>query len=191
MKKITLFALTLLAFVAPGLANPAEFAIKKVDFDLVATPEYTASSTISKPVNSQQKWVKVEVTFEATPDLTDELTFNYYVLFGDRLLVGHVNHVNIAKGRELHSVMLMSPRTVERITGGKPISKASITNISVTINKPGVSAPIAMGSLKPGARGEWWATMKQEEGYLVNKNDTPFAPQGWDYFEAVKTSPAR
>ena len=34
--------------------------------------------------------------------------------------------------------------------------------------------------------GEWWTQFQQINGYLLNKNETPFAPLYWDYYEPVK-----
>jgi len=197
MKKLTLLALTLLAYALPCLAAPqtaGEFVVKKVEVEYVDTPEYQVNQpTKAASPTRQHKWVKVEVTFEAVPEFTEELAFNYYVLFAERLFVGRVTHVNILKGHELHSVMFMSPQTIARILTNSAnkrqapvVSGLPITNISVAICKPGVSAPLAVGHYKKGAVGEWWASLKQEEGYLLNKTETPFAPLSWDYYEAIK-----
>jgi hypothetical protein len=32
--------------------------------------------------------------------------------------------------------------------------------------------------------------MTSTPGYVLNKNETPFAPLVWDYYEAIKTRPA-
>jgi hypothetical protein len=32
--------------------------------------------------------------------------------------------------------------------------------------------------------------MQQVNGYVLNKNETPFAPLVWDYYEAIKARPA-
>ncbi|MDD5350005.1 MAG: hypothetical protein PHQ12_07325 [Chthoniobacteraceae bacterium] len=192
MKKLTLLALTLLAYVAPCLAGPGDFAIKKVEVDYPPSPEFGSQPGIRW---TPQKWVRVDVTFDAVPELTDELAFNYYVLYDDhtspaRLFVGHVNHVNIAKGNGLHSVMYISPKSLLQIMQRKPANLVNLplTQVTVTISKPGTPTSLAVGSLKQGGHGEWWAapTYKQEEGFLVNKSETPFAPLCWDYYEAIK-----
>ncbi len=188
MKKLALFALTLLAAAAPVFSAASEFDIKKVDVSFVFTPEYTVSPPV-KQVRSQ-KWMAVEVTFDAKPDFTDELTFNYYVLFAKRLFVGQVNHVSIQKGRELHSVAYISPKAITQILGGRQPTASDLENVTVTISKPGISTPIAEGSFKP-SRGAWWGTMKAEPGFVVNKSETPFAPLSWDYYEALKPSSQR
>jgi len=200
MNKLSLIALTLLSFAAPCLAAPgAEFVVKKVALDYPASPDIPGASGAAIQWKAQQ-WVRIEVTFDAVADFTDELTFNYYVLYSDRpspdrLFVGRVNHVNIAKGPGLHSAMFISPKTLQRIAQRSSTktfvpTNFPITQVTVTITKPGVTAPIAIGSLKPGAQGEWWSTIKQEEGFLLNKSETPFASLHWDYYEALKPAGA-
>lgn len=191
MNKFSLLALALLAFAVPGLAVPgAEFAIKKVDVQNPVSPDFNQGASVRW---TPQKWVKMEVTFDALPDFTDELTFTYYALTTDnRLLVGRVEHVNIMKGHDLHSVMYITPKSIVKLLQRKtPTGELPLSQVTVTISKPGVAAPIAMGSLKTGGHGEWWATLKQEPGYLVNKTETPFAPLFWDYYEDVKPAGAR
>jgi hypothetical protein len=194
MKKFTLLALTLLALALPGLGAPGatDFVVKKVDVDNPTSPDFQVAGAPGVRW-TPQKWVRMEVTFDAVPDLTDELQFNYYVLIADRLLVGHVNHVNITKGTGLHSVMYLSPKSIVRIMQKKQVNMTTlpIAQVTVTISKPGVAAPLAAGNYKPGGHGEWWNTMKQEEGFLANKSETPFAPLNWDYYEAVKAAAAR
>ena len=192
MNKFLLIALALLAYAVTGLAVPgAEFAIKKVDLDFPSSPDYQQNN-FNAIRWAAQKWAKMEVTFDAIPEITDELTFNYYVLLLDRVFVGHVTHVNIAKGRDLHSVMYISPKTLLRIVQrSTPPGTWPFTQVTVTITKPGVAAPLAIGNLQGGGRAEWWATMKQEDGFLMNRSETPFAPLVWDYYEAVKPAAAR
>ena len=93
----------------------------------------------------------------------------------------------------LHSVMYISPKTLMRVMQKKQINIAAlpITQVTVTITKPGVAAVLAMGNLKGAGRAEWWTTMKQEEGFLINKSETPFAPLNWDYYETVKPAGMR
>ena len=55
----------------------------------------------------------------------------------------------------------------------------------VTITKQGQL--VAEGSWK--GKGQWWSTMQQVNGYVLNKNETPFAPLAWDYYEAIKARP--
>jgi hypothetical protein len=192
MKKYTLLAFSLLAFAVSGLsarAQMADFVIKKVDVDFVPTPEYQVNPNPIRNMGPQKKWAKIDVTFEAIPDYTEEVVINYYALLFDHLLVGRVNHVNVSRGRDLHSVMFISPQALEKITrGNKGLNKTSFTNIAVTV---GTAPNLSVANFKPGARGEWWTTMKAEDGFLLNKSETPFAPLGWDFYEASKPAAAR
>ena len=161
--------------------------MKKVDVAFVSTPEYQVNPP-AKQVRSQ-KWMVIDVTFDAKPDFTDELNLSYYVLFAKRLFVGHITHVSIQKGRELHSVAYISPKSIAQILEGHQPTAADLENVSVTIGKPGISEIISAKSWKP-ATGEWWAKLKQEEGFVLNKLQTPFAPLSWDYYEALKPAAA-
>lgn len=187
MKKLTLLAFMLLALGGRLFAS-ADFDIKKVDVQFVTTPEYQVNPP-AKQVRGQ-KWMVIEVSFDAKPDFTDALEFNYYVLFAKRLFVGHITHVSIQKGRELHSVAYLSPKAIAQILEGRQPTASDLENVSVTIGKPGISAPISAKSWKP-SNGDWWASMKQEDGFVLNKSETPFAPLAWDYYEALKPAGAR
>jgi hypothetical protein len=187
MKKLALFALTLLC-ISPLSWADSDYSIKKVDVQFIQSPDYQVSPA---PRQSRpEKWMEIEVTFDAGPEFTDELTFNYYVLFAGRLFVGKVDHVSIPKGRERRSVAYISPRSIMQILESKPLTAADIGNVSVTITRPGVSAPLDAKSWRP-SNGEWWASLKQEEGFVVNKSQTPFAPLYWDRYESLKPSSLR
>lgn len=188
MKKAALFALSMVVAAAPAFTQQAEYDIKKIDVSFVDTPAYQVNPP-ARQVRSQ-KWMAVEVTFDAKPEFTDELIFNYYILFGNRLLVGQVAHVSIQKGRELHSIAYVSPRSLSRLLEGRQITASDLVNVAVTIAKPGIPAPVATKSFKP-SQGEWWNTMKQETGFVLNKSETPFAPLSWDYYEAIKSNSGR
>lgn len=197
MKKFSLIALTLLAYAAQCLAAPpppAPFSIKKVEAEYVDSPEMAMGGARLAPAPlNRLKWLKIEVTFDTVIPFTEELTFNYYVYFEGRLLAGKVDHINIIKGTDLHSVMFMEPRTVYRLLKGKE-PNPQISNIAVTVTKPGSPAPIAIaqgGRLVASARGEWWAAMKKEEGFLLTKSETPFAMLAWDSYEPVKPAAPR
>jgi hypothetical protein len=187
MNKVPLFALALLAIATPVLAQRSAtgYEINKISPSMVRTPDFQFQGD-QKKVGRGEQWLEVEVEFTAVPEMTDELTFKYYILFAGKLMTGEVTHVNIPKGRGLYSVMYVSPRTLARMTGGKPISANSIENIAVQILSKGQL--VAESNFKE-ARGPWWQTMQQLPGLVLNKSETPFAPLYWDRYEAIK--PAR
>jgi hypothetical protein len=36
------------------------------------------------------------------------------------------------------------------------------------------------------AQPQWYANMSQVSGFVLNKNETPFAPLYWDRYEQIK-----
>lgn len=207
--------LSLLSLAAVGLATIASFSqaqaqntgfqIDGIDVSLEATPVYNLSIGPQRKAASQD-WMMIETTFSYEPKeqgvdpFLDELTFNYYVLLGNKgreypqgtLLVGSITHVAVGPGKGLHSVAFVSPRTLQRYFLGKaPTNKSSATQaIGVTITRQGqvvAEDSIGLGKGKP----QWWNQFQQTPGYVLNKNETPFAPLFWDYYEALKSTPGR
>lgn len=204
MKKTTVsLLLTLLSFsFAAAQSATTDFEILKITPDLVTTPEYNVSlGPKNKRVQKNKDWLELEVSFSwqpraAKPEFLDDLTLNYYVLLNNKsreypqgtLLTGTVTHVAVPQAKGLNSVMYISPRTLERFFGGKiPTSASSaLTDVGVIITKQGQT--VAEASWK--GRGQWWSALQQVSGYVLNKNETPFAPLAWDYYEAIKARPA-
>jgi hypothetical protein len=91
--------------------------------------------------------------------------------------------MNIVGGRGLRSVMYVSPKVLSRFNSGRPVTAASIVNIAVQITQGGTVKDEA--SLTRAA-ANWYTTMPQAPGFLLNKNDTPFAPLYWDRYEQIK-----
>jgi hypothetical protein len=203
MNKIVTSLLLAAGTLSIATAQPAkDFQILKITPDLATTPEYNfAFGPKNKKVQKNKDWLEVEVSFEwqprdQKPEFLDELTFNYFILLnnksrenpGGTLLTGTVTHVAIPQAKGLNSVMYVSPRTLERFFAGKIPATASsaITDVGVIITKQGQT--VAEASWK--GRGQWWSALQQVSGYVLNKNDTPFAPLAWDYYEAIKARPA-
>jgi hypothetical protein len=191
MKKLILPILALLV-AAPlnrtfAQAAAREYDIKKVSVDLIETPQFQVSGPPAKQ-HKPAKWLEIEVEFDAKPEFSDELVFNYYVYLNKRLFVGTVTHVNVEKtsGTPSHSVMYMSPKMIARAVGAGKTLTAGEVIATVQITKPGIQAAVAEKSSKP-AQPNWWASLKQETGFLTNKSETPFAPLYWDRYEAIKT----
>lgn len=177
----SLFALT--AFAASGVAQipvgPGAVKLGKVLPSVVKTPEFSISSgpvKRSKPGD----WLEIEVEFESVPEEIDELTFKFVILVEKKLLDGEVTHVDIPKGRDHFSVVYVSPRALERLTGGKPLTASSIENAWVEISRQGQI--LAKASYRPGAI----PNLPHIAGKVLNKSETPFAPLFFDRYEAIK-----
>jgi len=181
------FAALLLAFTLQAQPPPrgADFAITRITRNLITAPQYTYSGAQLYTSNQRDRWLEVEVDFSAVPEFTDELTFKYFIMVNGRLLTGEVSHVNIAAGRDNHSVMYVSPKTLARIMGNRGVAPSSIQNIAVQIVQQGaVKSELSLERGQPA----WFSSMPQVGGLVLNKNETPFAPLYWDRYEQIKTS---
>jgi hypothetical protein len=187
--KIRAFAFAVLsasAFGAPALVPVAitsrNVKVEKIQPAVVGTPEYTISNT--PPKRSQpQKWLEIEVEFAVEGvEMVDELTFKFDVMISGKLYPGEITHVNIPKGKDRFTIMYISPRNLDRITGGKQLNAAMIENVWVTISKQGQA--LALSSIKE--KGKPVPNLPQFPGLLTPKAETPFAPLWSDRYEAVK-----
>ncbi len=178
-----IFAFSAAAF---GQGRPAaEFQIGRISKNFVTTPQYTYTGGEQFAANQRDRWLEVEVEFAAAPEYTDELTFKYFILINGRLLTGEVTHTNVAAGRENRSVIYVAPRTLTRVMGNKPVTPASVQNIAVQIVQQGA---VKSESSIDRAAPQWFASMPQVGGFVLNKNETPFAPLYWDRYEQIKAS---
>ena len=169
-----------------------EFKILKIEPSYLESPAFSGPR-FDKKSKSKSQWLEVEVTFEwqppktAPPKYTDELTFNYYILLEAKpqpiLFIGSVTHMNISPGKDKHSSAYVSPKTFERFFDGKA---PAVVDVGVAITKQGQE--VASTGLK--TKGAWWKGDPPKfppiDGFVLNKNETPFAPLAWDYFEAIK-----
>jgi hypothetical protein len=186
-----LIVVCLQAFVALCVANSvaaqarpgADFQLTKITKNLISTPQFAYTGAQQYPTNQRDRWLEVEVEFTAAPELTDELTFKYFILLNGRLLTGELTHVNVAAGRENRSVMYVSPRALARFMGNRPIAPNAIQNIAVQIVQQGaIKNELSLARTQP----QWYAGLPAVSGFVLNKNETPFAPLYWDRYEQIK-----
>jgi hypothetical protein len=90
--------------------------------------------------------------------------------------------MSILKGREHFAVMYISPKTIDRLTGGKPLTSAAVENVWIEVSRQG--QVLDRTSLKPGNV----PNAPQVPGMIQNKNETPFAPLYYDRYEIIKTA---
>ena len=166
---------------------PGDFQIGKVSKNLITAPQFSYTGAQQFATNQRDRWLEVEVEFAAAPEFTDELTFKYFLLINGKLLTGEVTHTNIAAGRENRSVMYVAPRTLARLMGNRPVAPNSIQNIAVQIVQQGaVKSELSLERAAP----QWFSSMPQVAGFVLNKNETPFGPLYWDRYEQIK-APSR
>ena len=179
-----MLALSVLAGPVMAQTRGADFQMTKITKNLVSTPQFTYSGGQQYPANQRDRWLEVEVDFVAIPEFTDELTFKYFILLNGKLLTGEVTHVHVAAGRQNRSVMYVSPRTLDRFVGNRAVTPNAVQNVAVQIVQQGaIKAELSFAR----APGQWYAGMPPLFGFVLNKNETPFAPLYWDRYEQIKS----
>ena len=185
MKFKIFFPLLLLAAAATSFAQGRDFQITKISPNYISSPQFTYTGAEQYTADQRDRWLEVEVTFSAAPEYTDELSLKYYILFAGKLLTGEVTHVNIPAARDNRSVMYVSPKTLARIMGRTPVTPNVVQNIAVQIVQQGaVKSELSLTNAAPN----WFSTVPQVAGLVLNKNETPFAPLYWDRYEQIKSS---
>jgi hypothetical protein len=181
-----LFA-SLLLLALPTLSSfgRPDYDIKKISPAVDLTPQYSFNfGPVEHPQPRAQQWLEVEVSFESNVDWTDELTFKYYILLADQCLTGEVTHIDIPRGRDLYSVMYVSPRTIARILNNRPLTSLDIQDVGVQIVSKG--QVLVTRSYKAQGDQQWWQSLQQVTGKVLNKDQTPFASLLWDRYEQIK-----
>ena len=168
------------AAVIEAPARPGEVDLDKPETSLVNTPEFQITGGQSKRYEIK-KWLEIEWEYTTKGKLTDELTFNVNVLVGGRLLPGTVTYTKIPEGKHF-GVMYVAPRTLESIVG-KTVTAQAIQGVWITAaNSQGVTVAIFP------KRQTALPNVPRQEGLLLKKPETPFAPLYWDRYEALKAT---
>lgn len=187
MKILALALASLLCIPAAAFAQapigPGSVKLGKVSPEVVKTPEYQVTGANKR--SKLGSWLEFEIEFETKAEEIPELTFTFTAQIEGKLLTGEVTYVNIAKGREHYAVMYISPKSIEKLTGGKTLTGAGIQNVWVKVEKDGVNLDPPMASFKAGPI----PNAAKLPGLLLNKSQTPFAPLYYDRYEEIK--PAR
>jgi hypothetical protein len=174
-------ALTTEGFTQGVAVGPGAVKLGKIGVEGVKSPEFQIVGGPQKR-SKTGTWLELEIEYETKVDDIDELSFAYQVLVEGKLLDGTVTYVNIPKGRDHYAVMYIAPRTLEKLTAGKPLNPGNI-NVWVTVSKQGqmLDAPAAY---KPATI----PNVPHLAGMILNKSETPFAPLFYDRYETIKAA---
>lgn len=154
--------------------------IEKITPAVISTPDFNFQLTTPKRTEFL-KWLEIEVEFGVDGvDLVDELTMSYVVGINGKLCVGEVTHVNIPKGKDRFSVMYISPRNLDRLTGGKQLNNSMIDNVWITLSRQGQT--LAEKAVQPRPI----PNLPRLNDMLSSKSETPFHVLWWDRYEAVR-----
>src|SRR5216110_520215 len=181
-RTILISAIIVSASVATAMAQPrgaVDFQLLKISTNFISSPQFTYTGADPFQADQRERWLEVEVTFACAPEFTDELTLKYFILVNGKLLTGEVTHVNIPAGRENRSVMYVTPKTLQRLMLGRTVANNAVQLMQQGALKDEISAQ--------RAAPQWYATLPQVAGLVLNKNETPFMPLYWDRYCQIKT----
>ncbi len=166
------------------------FTIKDIRQQQMDAPTYSGASGQlgGRTATLQQKWLKIEVQFESRPDWADDVQVKYYVLMKyqakdrieEKMFVGDVTHINVAKGGQHFSAMFMSPNALKRYGGGQ----AEVITARIFYN----GAVVSTKTEAPGktVKAGWWDEKTPNLGCLLSPQETPWAPVAGEHFEFIK-----
>jgi hypothetical protein len=185
MKLFSLAAFAVLALASSSLAQtaiaPGAVKLTKLLPAVVKSPEFQLVGGLNKRYKNRE-WLEIEVEYATTPEEIDELTFKFTVEVESKLLDGETTYILIPKEREHYGVVYVAPRTLEKLTGGKPLTNASIQNVWVTVTHSG--QVLGETSFKPDKQ----PNLPHIPNLVLNKDQTPFAPLYYDRYEVLKPS---
>ena len=186
---IRVCAIIVAAIATTTMAQPraaVDFQLQKITTNFISSPQFTYTGAEQFQADQRERWLEVEVTFASAPEFTDELTLKYFILVNGKLLTGEVTHVNIAAARDNRSVMYVTPKTLQRLMLGRTITNNALQNVAVQLMQQGaLKDELSLNRAAP----QWYATLPQVGGLVLNKNETPFAPLYWDRYCQIKTAP--
>jgi hypothetical protein len=163
---------------------PNEFQLTRITKNLITSPEYTYGGAEQFRTEERPLWLEVEAEFISLREFTDEVTFKYFILINGRLLTGEVTHINIPAARENHSVMYVPPGALARFNNNRPVRPNAVQNIAVQIAQSGtVKSELSLLRAPP----RWYSSVPGITGFVLNKNETPFAPLYWERYPQIKS----
>jgi hypothetical protein len=187
-----ILALTLGAPFADAPAQPpampgqpqVPLVVRRITGTKVETPEYQIKK--SQFAARTRQWYQIIVDYEVAPEWLDEATFTYYVLTQSKrpepgrnprtLFKGEVTYINIGRGRRRSDIYL-HPSTVDRY--------GEVERVAVEVRVGG--AIVARDGLPQGtAQQRWWESFAPQDGFVLNRMQTPFAMINFDDYEAIK-----
>lgn len=161
---------TIRAQAAPAARIPV--AIRKVEMEQIETPLYNVRGPSQQ--TPRKKWVRIYAEFDAEPEWTDDLTFNFYLAIKGKsetappfsVFKGSVTYVNIPQGRRHMAEVFVHPVMFERYGDPGPI---------VVEVRQGGRLMLQTGKPEPSAA--WWNDPRYipQEGALIDRAKSPFA----------------
>lgn len=191
---------------APGKEKLVDF--KDIKIAIQKTPDFTLKGGTTDKRVRPKDWIEIEPEFKvARPkdakkaEVIPDLSFKYYVYLNGstkenaRVLTGEVIHTNVPIDEVIHSVMYISPSTVLRVTGRPEGNAQLVLGYAVEVSSGGsvvgyFSKFQGSTSVNPNDKDKRWFELPsappKDEGGLLNKVQSPFAPLWADYYADIK-----
>jgi hypothetical protein len=169
-RRLIIAAFATFAFSANGqiaARRPPLIKLGEIEIRAPSPAEY-------QPIGGQQKsarWIEVGIAYETVSETIDELSFKFTLLIGGKLLDGDITLTELSKGKAHYAVMYVSPKSIEKLTGGKPLTPAIVGNAWVEASNRGQ----ILG--KKALRNLVQPSVPRIAGFLLPKHDTPFIPR--------------
>jgi hypothetical protein len=160
----------------------------------IETPKYQVTTTIQGGVKPPQRWGKITVTYDTTPEWIDELSFQYFVMArkteGGRQTFSFytltVRYMDIKRGSSHESSVFLRPAALER--HGDVIASA----VEISSGGKLIAEETHVENVKLVDR--WWrqpAVVESKDvvardGYLLDRAHSPFALINIDDQEAIR-----
>lgn len=81
--------------------------------------------------------------------------------------------------------MYVAPHALTRFIGNRPLTPTAVQNVAVQLVQQGaVKGEMSLVRAQP----QWYAGLPALAGFVLNKNETPFAALYWDRYEQIKSS---
>jgi len=178
-------------------------AIRIADLDIEHkySPEFQAMS--NPRATREYKWCQITIEYEARGGLRgwlDEVELEWSVIVTPKssnkpfLLKRTVSYIDVetAKGASHHAVIYIRPAFIRRYYGAERISKNDI-GVYVRTKVNGEKSDTYNESKSKTLRGNWWEAREprvyERDDELMTRDETPFAPLDYDFYEQLKPRP--
>lgn len=185
----------LLAFSPAAFAQTVKVDKPKIGIEIQKTPRFSVQGPKEKR-DTQKFWIEIEVEFKANQqggdpnnEFIDEIEVKYFITVTPKnakdrkVYTMTVNHGPILKDQTTYSVAYISPNNVAKIVGKDKTPGKADVDVAVEIRYQG---QLVAGDSTKSPSSKWWNKMSQEEGMVLKKSETPFAPLWYDRYAEEK-----
>ncbi|MEI6871072.1 MAG: Amuc_1102 family pilus-like protein [Verrucomicrobiota bacterium] len=171
--------------------------------NLIGSPEILANikgaqakkPRIPGPGEPAPIWLEFETDFDSAdefPELTVKCSLLLQMGQRMKLVEGEVTLVDVAKGKDRHTVLYISPKSLNKLAENKPFTMTMVRAFWVELLVQGETFGAqfkSVGGLTYEQISKEKDRLDKSSDLMLGKAQTPFAPLFWDYYEAAKQAP--